>query len=67
MGVRYLLSQHPEVEAKLVQELDEAGFLATPSRPKPPTLQYSDLNQLTYLSWVCKVSHTSSMCGDMQL
>ena len=52
---RYLISQHPKVEAKLVQELDEAGFLATKERPHPPRMQYADLNKLTYLSNVCKV------------
>ena len=51
----YLISQHPEVEAKLVAELREHSFLATADQPKPARLQYSDLSQLTYLSWVCKV------------
>jgi hypothetical protein len=52
---RYLLSQHPEVERKLAQELDAAGLLVTPERPKPRAMEYTDLGRLTYLSWVCKV------------
>ena len=52
---RYLISQHPEVEKKLVEELDKNGFLATAGQPKPVRMQYSDLSKLTYLSWVCKV------------
>ncbi len=52
---RYLLSQHPEVERKLAQELDVAGLLVTPERPHPRPMEYADLGQLTYLSWVCKV------------
>ncbi|BDA50154.1 Cytochrome P450 3A13 [Coccomyxa sp. Obi] len=50
----YLLSQHPEVERKLAQELDAAGLLVTPERPHPRPMEYSDLGRLTYLSWVCK-------------
>ena len=52
---RYLISQHPEVEAKLVAELDQAGLLVTQERPHPRDMAYSDLNSLTYLNWVCKV------------
>ena len=52
---RYLISQHPEVDAKLAAELDEAGLLVTPQRPAPRAMEYSDLARLTYLGWVCKV------------
>ena len=51
---RYLIQQHPEVEAKLVAELDKAGLLLTPQRLTPRTMEYADLAHLTYLSWVCK-------------
>jgi hypothetical protein len=52
---RYLISQHPEVEAKVVAELDRLGLLATPERPRPRPLEFPDLNQLSYLSCVIKV------------
>ena len=52
---RYLISQHPEVDAKLAAELDEAGLLVTPQRPAPRAMEYADLARLTYLGWVCKV------------
>ena len=58
---RYLISQHPEVEAKLTAELDKHGFLATLDNPTPAKMTYSDLNNLTYLSWVCKVCPGSSV------
>ena len=51
---RYLIQQHPEVEAKLVAELDKAGLLLTPQRLAPRAMEYADLAHLTYLSWVCK-------------
>lgn len=38
-----------------MQELDAAGLLVTPERPKPRAMEYADLGRLTYLSWVCKV------------
>ena len=52
---RYLIWQHPEVEARLAAELDNAGLLVTPQRPAPRAMEYADLSRLTYLSWVCKV------------
>ena len=52
---RYLISQHPEVDAKMAAELDEAGLLVTPQRPVPRAMEYADLARLTYLGWVCKV------------
>ena len=51
---RYLIQQNPEVEAKLVAELDKAGLLLTPQRLTPRAMEYADLAHLTYLSWVCK-------------
>lgn len=52
----YLISQHPEVDAKLAAELDKAGLLVTSERPMPRAMEYADLTRLTYLGWVCKVT-----------
>jgi hypothetical protein len=57
---RYLISQRPDVEAKIVAELEAEGLLATPLQPKPRDLQLSDLQKLSYLSCVCKVSPSTS-------
>ncbi len=51
---RYLISQHPDVEAKLAAELDGLGLLASAARPRPRPMVFEDLAQLRYLSWVVK-------------
>lgn len=53
-GARYLLSQHPEVEARVVAELDALELLVTLSRPAPRELEWADLGRLTYLQAVIK-------------
>eukprot|EP00884_Botryococcus_braunii_P008587 jgi/Botrbrau1/1772/Bobra.0217s0027.1 len=52
----YHISQHPEVEKKLVAELDAAGLLVSPSRPSPRRMVYQDMSHLPYLGWVIKES-----------
>lgn len=54
------MSQHPEIEARIVEELERLGLLATPDKPQPRALQYEDLSKLTYLNLVIKVRHRSS-------
>ena len=51
----FLLTQHPEVEAKLAAELDAAGLLATADCPQPRALEWADLGRLVYLQAVIKV------------
>lgn len=51
----YDISQHPEVEHKVVEELDQLGLLATSERPTPRSLELADLSRLTYLNCVIKV------------
>ena len=55
---RYLLSQHPEVEARLLEELDSLELLATDARPQPRSIQPTDLGRLTYLQAIIKVLHS---------
>ncbi|KAK9837888.1 hypothetical protein WJX74_007245 [Apatococcus lobatus] len=50
----FLISQHPEVEVKLVEELNQQGLLATPDQPHPRPLRYEDTNRLPYLSMVVR-------------
>ncbi len=52
---RYLISQHPEVEAKVLAELESLQLMASPQLPSPRPLEYADLSKLTYLSCCIKV------------
>ena len=60
-GHRYLISQHPEVEARIVMELRSLDLLATPERPHVRDLEYEDLGKLHYLSCAIKVSSDVSL------
>ena len=51
----YVVSQHPGVEAKIIEELDSLELSITPERPHPRPLTYADLGRLTYLQAVVKV------------
>jgi hypothetical protein len=52
---RYTSSQHPEVEAKIMAELDSLELAITPQRPSPRPLTYADLPKLAYLQATIKV------------
>lgn len=54
--LRYMVSQHPEVEEKLMAELDSLQLRITPQRRHPRKMTYADLNRLTYLQAVIKVA-----------
>ena len=56
LDCRFAISQHPEVEAKIVDELQRHGLAATEENPNPRQLTYPDLSKLTYLQAVIKVS-----------
>lgn len=55
---RYFISQHPEVEAKIVRELQALGVCATADGKEPRKLTPADMQKLTYLPCVVKVSNT---------
>eukprot|EP00884_Botryococcus_braunii_P006038 jgi/Botrbrau1/15435/Bobra.43_2s0060.1 len=52
--ILYTLSQYPEVEAKVLEELDSLELLVTPERPNPRSLEFADLGRLVYLQAVIK-------------
>ncbi|CAL5222409.1 g4768 [Coccomyxa viridis] len=52
--VVYTVSQHPQVEAKIVEELKSLDLLATPEQPQPRPIQWDDVPKLTYLTAVIK-------------
>jgi hypothetical protein len=49
-----LISQHPEAEQQVLQELDDLGLLVTKARPKPRQLQWDDLSKMPLLSCAIK-------------
>ena len=51
----YLLAKHPKAMARLEAELDAAGLLATPARPRPRPFTFADISKLRYLDAVLKV------------
>ena len=51
------MSQHPEIESKIVEELDNLELLVTPTRPQPRSVEYADLAKLEYLQCVVKVPY----------
>lgn len=52
----FQVSQHPDVAAKIRQELADLGLLATPEQPQPRQLEWADLAKLQYLNCCIKVS-----------
>jgi hypothetical protein len=58
-----MISQHPAVAARLAAELDAAGLLVTPARPRPRPLRFADLAALAYLQAVIKVPRAPCRAG----
>ncbi len=52
---RLYISQHPEVEAKIVRELQELGVCPSREGAAPRALTPADLSKLSYLQCVIKV------------
>lgn len=50
-----MITQHPEVEKKVLAELDSHGLLVTPERPNPRPLEWDDLGKLSYTNNCIKV------------
>lgn len=53
--MQYLVSKHPEVEAKLCEELRGLSLLATPESPTPRQVAFEDIGRMPYLTAVVKV------------
>ena len=63
---RFMIVTHPEVERRVVSELDALGLLATPARPEPRQLEYEDVSKLMYLT-NCIKACLCSMGRDLPL
>ncbi len=53
--VVFCVSQAPDVEARIVEELASLDLLATRARPAPRPIQWEDTGKLAYLNNVIKV------------
>ena len=53
---RLMMSQHPEVAAKVLAELDGLELLVTASRLHPRAMTYDDISKLAYTTCAIKVS-----------
>ena len=54
MCCRYLISQHPQVEQRILEELAQHQLMTGP-HGSARDIQYEDLGRLTYLNCVIKV------------
>ena len=52
---RFCISQHPEVEKKVLAELDSLELLAKPGRPQPRAPDFGDLANMAYTYNAIKV------------
>ena len=52
----FAISTMPEIEARVVAELDTLGLLAKPGNPEPRDLTLADLGNMPYLAAVIKES-----------
>ncbi len=50
-----MITQHPEVEAKVLAELASLGLMATINQPTPRVMEYDDIAKLTYTTNAIKV------------
>ena len=60
-----MISMHPEVEAKVLAELDAHGLLVTAARPTPRQLDWEDLRKLAYTNQcikACREPRPSPRC-----
>ena len=62
---RYCISQHPEVEARIADELSSCGLLAKPGQLAPRAVAHDDLAKLAYLNRVIKAGARASVSGTM--
>lgn len=58
-----MITQHPEVEAKVLAELASLGLMATINEPTPRAMEYDDIAKLTYTTNAIKVcfGHSTSL------
>ena len=53
---RFMISVHPEVEAKVLAELQALQLMPSAERSQPRDMEYDDMARLTYTSNAIKAS-----------
>ena len=57
-----MISQHTDVEHKVLAELRQIELLASPLQPDPRSMSYDDIAQLTYTQHAIKVNLPPPAC-----
>ncbi len=55
VACRFMITQHPEVEAKVLAELASLGLMPTVNQPNPRAMEYDDIAKLTFTTNAIKV------------
>lgn len=57
----FMISMHPEVEAKVIAELEAQQLMPSAELPQPRPMEYDDIVKLTYTSNAIKASPSSPL------
>ena len=61
MVCRFMISVHPEVEARVLAELRALQLMPSAERPQPRAIKYDDMARLTYTSNAIKALLTPTL------
>ena len=61
VGRRFMISVHPEVEARVLAELRALQLMPSAEWPQPRAMEYDDMARLTYTSSAIKALLTPTL------